>query len=215
MLRRRIRLHIVVIILGILCGTLLLSHCQAKQEERAQQAIQKNIAANIVRFHVLANSDSTQDQALKLKVRDAVLDTLRDELTSCTDLKSAKKIITANQDNILRVAGNTIKKAGYDYSVTGYFTDCYFPEKTYGDATFPAGTYHAYRIQIGEAKGKNWWCVMYPPLCFVDASHGVLPDASKEQLKSTLDADSYDEIFEDESTQIRFKYLTFLNDWFS
>lgn len=205
-------------LLWIACGIFLLSvvclgifsylHTQKKEH------IQKNIAQNILRFHVLANSNSKEDQELKLQVRDAVLDYLQKDLSACDDLETAKKIISEKENEILTIASSTIKKAGFTYSVTGEFTDCYFPEKSYGDATFPEGTYHAYQIQIGNSKGKNWWCVMYPPLCFIDATHGVLPDASKEQLHQSLEEDSYEAVLHDGAPVIRFKYLTFLNRFF-
>ncbi len=194
---------------GMICFfSIAYLHTQKKEH------IQKNISQNILRFHVLANSNSKEDQTLKLQVRDAVLDYLQKDLSACHDLEKAEKIISEKENEILSIAAATIKKAGYTYSVTGEFTDCYFPKKSYGDATFPEGTYHAYRIQIGDSQGKNWWCVMYPPLCFIDATHGVLPDASKEQLHASLEEDSYEAVLHDGAPAIRFKYLTFLNRFF-
>lgn len=198
-----------LVVLAIFCPSMI-SYLHTQKKEH----IQKNISQNILRFHVLANSNSKEDQELKLQVRDAILYYLQDDLSKCKDLQTAETIISEKETAILKVAKDTIKKAGYTYDVTGEFTDCYFPEKSYGDATFPQGTYHAYRVQIGNSEGKNWWCVMYPPLCFIDATHGVLPASSKQQLQDTLEPDSYKAILNNGEPAIRFKYLTFLNPFF-
>lgn len=84
-----------------------------------------------------------------------------------------------------------IAQAGYDYSVSAQVVRDEFPEKTYGDITFPAGWYKALRIEIGEAKGQNWWCVLYPNLCFMDAVHAVVPEEGKQELKNVLEEDTY------------------------
>lgn len=149
----------------------------------------------ILRFHVRANSDSDADQELKLAVKEDVVTMLRPLLENCRDVAESKNIIVANLQNIYTAAINTIVEQGYDYDVKVYVTEEEFPAKTYGDLTFPAGNYQALRIDIGEAKGQNWWCVMFPPLCFIDASTAVVSEEGKEALKRALTSEEYEALY--------------------
>ena len=177
---------------------------------------QENIASKIVRFHIIANSDSKEDQALKLKVKDAVVTYTQGILKDSKSLSETCAIISEHKENIINIANNVIKDNGYDYCVTLNYENCYFPAKTYGDITFPPGNYNAFNIRIGEHEGKNWWCVLYPPLCFVDAIHSVVPDESKKELETILGYEDYQALIygvnsEDYNVEIKFKYLSFLN----
>lgn len=177
--------------------------------------MQQGIAKEIVRFHVRANSDSDSDQALKLKVKDAVITYLEPLLKNSQSLDESMQILSENTTVIHDLAVDTLVANGSDYPVKVYFEESYFPMKSYGDVTFPPGNYEAFRIDIGDSEGKNWWCVLYPPLCFVDATHGTLPDSSKEDLKNILTDDEYNSITCNTSNSVfRFKYLTFLNGIF-
>lgn len=149
----------------------------------------------ILRFHVRANSDSEEDQALKLAVKEDVISMLRPLLEQCENVDDSKNIIVANLQNIYTAAINTIVEQGYDYDVKVYVTEEEFPVKTYGDLTFPAGNYQALRIDIGEAKGQNWWCVMFPPLCFIDESTAVVSEEGKEALKRALTSEEYEALY--------------------
>jgi stage II sporulation protein R len=151
--------------------------------------------SGILRFHVRANSDSTEDQELKMAVKEDVITLLRPLLEKCDDVKESKNIVVANLQNIYTTAVNTIVEQGYDYDVKVYVTEEEFPAKTYGDLTFPAGNYQALRIDIGEAKGQNWWCVMFPPLCFIDESTAVVSEEGKEALKRALTAEEYEALY--------------------
>ena len=149
----------------------------------------------LFRSHVLANSDSEEDQALKLKVKEGVTGYLDQYLNEDgMTLDETKEIVEDKKEDVIVLAQEIIRENGYDYSVTAELTTDYFPVKSYGDVTLPAGEYEAFRIKIGEAEGKNWWCILYPPLCFVDASYGYVPDASKQKLEKMLDADAYQTI---------------------
>lgn len=178
-----------------------------------ENELQKNIASQIVRFHVRANSDSDSDQQLKLKVKDEIITYLRPMLEKSKSLEESKQILSRHTDDIKSKAENVLKKEGSTQSVSVYFENSYFPMKTYGDVTFPPGVYEAFRIDIGESTGRNWWCVLYPPLCFVDATYGVLPQDSKDTLKNILTDEEYNAIT-DKQCKYKFKYLTFLNDLF-
>ncbi|MGN0154011.1 MAG: stage II sporulation protein R, partial [Lachnospiraceae bacterium] len=151
--------------------------------------------SGIMRFHVRANSDSDEDQALKMAVKEDVITMLKPLLSDCENVAESKNIIVSNLQNIYTTAVNTITEQGYDYTVKVYVTEEEFPAKTYGDLTFPAGEYQALRIDIGEAKGQNWWCVMYPPLCFIDESTTVVSEEGKEILKENLTPEEYADLF--------------------
>lgn len=153
--------------------------------------IQSGIADSVIRFHVLANSDSSEDQALKLKVRDAVLTDMEAELKKIKHIEDSYTVLRDNMERIRETALSVIQENGYNYPIEVSLTNELFPMKQYGDVVFPAGMYDALRIQIGEAEGQNWWCVMFPPLCFVDASYGKVSDEGKDQLKHILTDEEY------------------------
>lgn len=125
---------------------------------------QEEIAKELIRFHVRANSDSEADQQLKLEVKNTVVNYMEQILEGSQSVEESKKRIEENMDAILWEAMNTIHARGYDYDVYGYMVKEYFPLRVYGDIALPPGEYTAFRIDIGEARGKNWWCVLYPPL---------------------------------------------------
>lgn len=198
------------IIIGIIVTYILSANSENNDD------IQKDIASKVIRFHVLANSDSDADQTLKLKVKDAVVNYLNPYMSESESLEESKKILKEHTNDIMEVANEVITSEGYAYSVNAYFCEDFFPTKSYGDVTLPAGDYTAYRIEIGQHEGKNWWCILYPPLCFVDATYGVLPDESKDLLKNVLDEDEFDAVtgnISSDNTKFRFKYLTFFNEW--
>ena len=102
------------------------------------------------------------------------------------------QFILENRTDLEETANTYMKRRGFDYKTSILLERCEFPEKTYGDMTFPAGTYDAVRVLLGEGRGKNFWCVLYPSLCFVDVASGVVPEESKEELKTILDEDTYE-----------------------
>mgnify|MGYP000984982108 CR=1 FL=1 len=172
--------------------------------------MQKDIASQIIRFHIRANDDSEEAQNNKMLVKAAVLDYISPKLSQSVSLEESRQILSDESDNIKNVAVDKLRSLGSKEDVSVYFENCYFPMKSYGDMTFPPGEYEAFRIDIGEASGRNWWCVLYPPLCFVDAVYGVVPDESKDELKNVLTEDEY-RVVSGEKVQYRFKYLKFLN----
>ena len=146
---------------------------------------------NLIRFHVLANSDSPEDQELKLKVRDKVIDAMAEDLEKSKDVNETREILAANLRKIEEVAKAEIERNGESYGVRASLGEHKFPTKRYGNVVFPAGIYEALRIEIGKAKGQNWWCVMFPPLCFVDVKHGLTDEKTKQELKSALTEEEY------------------------
>ena len=150
-------------------------------------AVSNNISDNVFRLHVIANSDSEDDQNLKYIVRDAVIDFVNSSTTGATCKEELIEML--DLDAIRSVAQNTVWEQGYSYPVSVELGHFDFPTKTYGDISLPAGFYDALRIKIGDSSGQNWWCVMFPPLCFVDVSSGIVPDSSKELLEENLDSE--------------------------
>lgn len=172
-----------------------------------------DIANSVFRLHVLANSDSDEDQQLKYKVRDSLLNYMNNLCKNCSTKEEAMQIVSDHKDEFKQVALNTIHDEGYSYNVEIEIGNFEFPTKHYGDISLPAGYYDALKIEIGEAKGKNWWCVMFPSLCFVDISNGTVPEESKEELQEVLSDEEYSLISDSNtSTQLKFKILEFFGE---
>lgn len=174
-----------------------------------------NVANEVIRFHVRANSDSEEDQALKLLVRDAILSELGTELALAESKEDARTIMEDNLTRIEEIGATVIKEAGYDYEITAYMTVEEFPMKAYGDLMFPAGEYEALRVDIGNENGGNWWCVMYPGLCFVDTVGGVVATDGKEEMQQILTPEDYEKLLfsPDEDTEIEYRSLIW-DAWF-
>jgi stage II sporulation protein R len=178
------------------------------------QNISTDIANSVFRLHVIANSDSEEDQNLKYIVRDNLLAYMNSICKDCKSKEEAITIVQENQNIFEEIAINTIEEQGYSYSVKINIGNFEFPTKSYGDISLPAGYYDALRVEIGEAKGQNWWCVMFPPLCFVDISSGIVPDESKELMENNLSEEEFALISNksDNEIQFKFKLLEFFAD---
>ena len=172
-------------------------------------AISTDLQKNVFRLHVIANSDSEEDQNLKLKVRDNVIKYMNTLCSKTTSKEEAIEIANAHLNEFKKIALNTIKENDYNYDVNISIDNVFFPTKTYGDISLPEGYYDALRIKIGKAEGKNWWCVMFPPLCFVDVTSGIVPDDSKELLKENLSQEEYDLICNGNSEDLNNTDITF------
>ena len=169
-------------------------------------AISNNLSNAVFRLHVLANSDSEEDQSLKLKVRDSLLAYMNGLCSNCSTKQEAISIANEHKADFQKIAEETIKENVYNYSVKININNFYFPTKNYGDISLPAGFYDALRVEIGEAKGKNWWCVMFPSLCFIDVSSGIVDDEAKENLEDNLQKESYTIISDTQKPNIKFKF---------
>lgn len=169
-------------------------------------AVSYDISESVFRLHVIANSNSAEDQALKYKVRDSLLNYMNSITYNISSKNEAMEIAKEHIDDFKEIAENVIKENGYDYCVNITIGKHDFPTKYYGDISLPAGIYDALRVEIGSASGQNWWCVMFPPLCFVDVTSGVVPNESKDSLKSNLTDEEYDLITVNNSSDISFKF---------
>lgn len=183
-------LAIVLLIAGTISGEgnnerdngKLLSGRQVTGQISGQAAEQMQIDAlvedetdipQLLRFHVLANSDDKEDQQLKNEVKNVLVEYLKEKLGEVDSLKEAEEVIASEMSNIERIAREEITARGFSYQVTGEIGIVSFPTRMYGDAIYPAGDYKALRIIIGEGKGENWWCVLFPALCFVEGARVV------------------------------------------
>lgn len=198
------KLALIIVAAGALC---LMGADSFEGEMHQKESLQPQIAEKILRFHVLANSDSEKDQNLKLKVRDAIGNYLAPILEETDNLQETKAIVQEQIPEIEAVAQECITNEGYDYFVEAELKNVDFPVKTYGDYTFPAGEYEALEVYIGEAKGQNWWCVLYPNMCFQGTVYEVPSEEADAQLQEVLTAEEYQEVFTEGNYTVEFKLL--------
>ena len=168
-------------------------------------AVTKDISDSIFRLHVIANSNTLDDQNLKYKVRDSILEYMESIINTASSKEEIISLIKLHLDDFVKIAQETIYENGYNYKVSVEIGNYEFPLKSYGDISFPPGYYDALRVKIGTAMGENWWCVMFPPLCFIDVSSGIVPEESKDILESELTEDEF-KLISENSNEIKFKF---------
>lgn len=203
--------YVLFILFIVLC---LLTICKVTISTYSD-SVTEGLSDKVIRFHVVANSDTTEDQLLKQQVRDEVIAYMEPMLKKSVSITETRKLINENLPRIKDVAENVVRKWHKTYEVHTMLDYANFPTKKYGDVVLPAGEYEACRIIIGEGKGENWWCVMFPPLCYVDASSGVVPIEGKEELKRELNEEQYNLIVNNNNRpyQIRFKLVDTVNSY--
>lgn len=187
------------------------------QLDSYSENINKGLESNLIRLHVIANSDSPEDQSLKRDVRDAILAYVRNELKGSDNVENSREIIKNKITEIADTARKVIAEKGRSYGVRTIFGEYPFPTKVYGDIVLPAGEYQALRVIIGDGRGANWWCVLFPPLCFVDVTHGTVPDSVKDDLKKVLSEEEYDIVTSSDNEseipiKIKFKIVEMFQD---
>lgn len=173
----------------------------------AKQRTVEAISEKVLRFHVIAKSDSEDDQRRKLLVRDAVGEWMNLKLSDAEDKADCERIIEQNQDQIKALAEQVLAEDGEAESVQVRLADVEFPDKVYGDYEFPAGTYRALQIIIGAGEGHNWWCVLYPNLCFSAEGYDVTGDGAKEELEQVLSPKEYKALLKEHKYKLGFKYI--------
>lgn len=173
---------------------------------------QKSLSTKVLRLHILANSNSSFDQELKLKVRDEIVKHLTPLLKDSSNLAETKQIVSKNITNLNEIAQSVVSKYS-NYQTNTTLSTSSFPTKQYGNISFPAGQYEALKITIGEGEGNNWWCVMFPPLCFTNSSAGEFDNFSEKKLKETLSNEEYYMVnnYTKPDVKIKFKFLEWLN----
>lgn len=210
----KIRLSILILSLIVIISTMtVLINGEVKKISTASEDYKNKL----IRFHVIANSDSEEDQNLKLKVRDAVIDYLQPKLAASNSIEESEKIIISEYDELENISKNIIQENGYDYDVKVGIDYSQFPTKQYSNVVLPAGEYKALRIVIGEGSGKNWWCVMFPPLCFVDEEKGLIDKETDEKLREVLTEEEYNLIAQNNKkqvnrVQVKFKIVEILQN---
>lgn len=196
-------------ILFLICTLILMEGCYSFAANYVKQQTVEAISAKVLRFHVIAKSDSENDQRRKLLVRDAVGGWMNLKLSNAKDKADSERIIEENKDQIKALAEQVLAEDGEAESVQVRLADVEFPDKVYGDYEFPAGTYRALQIIIGAGEGHNWWCVLYPNLCFSAEGYDVTGDGAKEELEQVLSPSEYKAILKEHKYKLEFKYLKF------
>ncbi|NLK86191.1 MAG: stage II sporulation protein R [Clostridiaceae bacterium] len=155
------------------------------------ESVNTSLSDSVIRLHVIANSDAPMDQDLKHTVRDAVLEYVRNKVQHSESVDQTRALVLDDISGITAVAKQAVADSGKSYDVKVHLGRYPFPTKAYGDILLPAGDYQALRIVIGNGDGANWWCVLFPPLCFVDVTHGTVPEEIKDDLKKVLTEEEY------------------------
>lgn len=197
---RKLKKWELALILGVLCA--LVGGFWLGEE-------QTQLADRVIRFHVIANSNSQEDQELKLQVRDAVLAATEDFYPQGADLETARAAVSSHLGELARTGQETVEAAGYSYPVTASLERCWFPTKEYDGFALPAGEYTALRVVIGAGEGENWWCVAFPPLC-LGAASGTVDQAAAAGYFSEDQAALITE--EDRGYVLKFKSMELLGE---
>lgn len=155
------------------------------QDDKSSEDITE-LSNKLVRFHCIANSDSNEDQSVKLKVRDAILKGLGEPLEKCKTREDSLKFLESKKQYIESIADNILKENGMNYRSKAMLGEFNFPIKSYGKITLPSGKYTALRVVLGNGDGRNWWCVMFPPLCFIDITRGLTSEETDKSLGKVL-----------------------------
>lgn len=187
---------------------LLVTESPRYLQEKSTSTIQQQIATQVLRFHIRANSDTVADQQKKLRIKQSLLEWLTPILSENTSKSETIQCIRKNLPDIRKEA----TRMAAPEPVTVTLQKEWFPEKTYGTCTFPEGIYDALRVDIGQAKGHNWWCVLYPSLCFADALEPSMTEEGEEKLQQVLDEDAYDLLLHPQKLKIRFRLEFFLRN---
>ena len=198
------------LILPLLLLSLLLSMGNL---QKRREALADRIAPSILRFHILANSDSKTDQAVKLEVRSFLLDYIRDHLPESADSKNeVSGWLFKNKTSLETAASRFLAEKQMPYSAALSLERTWFPTRVYDDLVIPCGTYDAACLILGKGKGHNWWCVLYPSLCFADALEPSMTEEGEEKLQQVLDEDAYDLLLHPQKLKIRFRLEFFLRN---
>lgn len=205
-----------VLYLIFIFSMLLMSWDLQKEDVALAQRIElegETIPDEAIRLRIIANSDSAEDQLLKQKIRDEIIDEVNIWVESLEDLESAREIITLHLPEIKTIVDQTIKDAGFTYSSTVELGVVPFPTKMYGQTVYPAGDYEALRVTIGAAEGQNWWCVLFPPLCFVDISTATAVAKEPANIDQNVTLDSQENALENdnnnEDNEVQVKFFIF------
>ena len=204
------RKFLMIFIFTGLTWILILSGIRYAKEKR----LKEGISESVFRFHVIANSDSEEDQEIKIKVKESILNYLNNEIVNLDNLDDTISFLKSEQENIKNIAQNELEDSGFYYGAEVFMVHELFPKRTYGDLTMPAGEYDALKIVLGDGEGENFWCVLFPPLCYVDASLCEVSEETKDDFKHVLSAEEYEIIVNDGKLKPEFKVLEAIDNIF-
>ncbi|AZB40917.1 stage II sporulation protein R [Bacillus sp. FJAT-42376] len=210
----------IIYLLIITAGALLNTYSQplgAQQASAEEQNGPKVIPEEAIRLRILANSDAPEDQAVKLKIRDQVNKQITQWVKDIDSIEKARALIRSELGEINKIAKETMKKEGMNQSIkVEYGTSVRFPTKLYGDFIYPAGDYEAILITLGNGEGANWWCVLFPPLCFLDFSTGQAVEAQNKEVKQEVKAvEKSEKVASGQNKKEEVEVKFFLAEWFS
>lgn len=197
-----------ILIALLFLSLLLVTESPHYLQDKSTSILQQQISTQVLRFHIRANSDTVADQQKKLRIKQSLLEWLTPILAENTSKPETMQCIRKNLPDIRKEA----TRMAAPEPVTVTLQKEWFPEKTYGTCTFPEGIYDALRVDIGQAKGHNWWCVLYPSLCFADALEPSMTEEGEEKLQQVLDEDAYDLLLHPQKLKIRFRLEFFLRN---
>lgn len=192
----------VLIIFVCIALTLAVTAFEFEKSENA-------LASSVIRLHVIANSDDSYDQQLKLKVRDRIISSMPDIIDENCNITLAKEFVIASLETFASIAEDELRRNGCRHSVNVTFGTADFPTRDYGNLILPAGSYEALRIEIGKAEGQNWWCVLFPPLCFVDESCVTADNSITGSIEESIGKQNTYLIDKGESRKSRIKFKTY------
>ncbi len=222
---------------AVLCFFLAFA-CAAAAQRPENEQLAERISPHLLRFHVLANSNSAGDQKLKLEVKGLLLEKLAKILeeetennggesstnrgnadktpkicdrNTASDSRKEKicRYVSAHRRELEALTTDYISAQGRSYGASVRLARCYFPTKYYGDIVLPCGTYDAVQVTLGDGRGRNWWCLLYPRLCFIDATHAVVPEESKEELACLVGEDDYAALLSQDGARIHIRFKLF------
>lgn len=204
MSKKKMRMIILFLALAIgFSGTFFIGYTQTE----SMAEIQQGIAKEVLRFHVRANSDSEEDQRVKMLVKERVVDYLQPLLSDAENVEETKQTVLEQLPRIEAQAEAVLKQESCDYEVSAKIGMADFPEKTYGDCRFPAGDYEALVLELGSGEGRNWWCMLYPGLCFLNESYGIVTTEKKTELKNVLTDIEFSWVTDWDKVRIGFKWF--------
>lgn len=204
------KLLVIIIVISLIALTFI-SGCTSTQivEDNVKRSQYNNMVEYkyddvkdaLIRFHVIANSDNEKDQSIKLIIKDKIINYIYPFLQESKSLENSRQILNDQKSNILDIATEVLSEYGYDYGAKIEFSKENIPEKSYGNVILPQGEYEAFRVILGNGEGKNWWCVMFPPMCFIDVTKGKIEeDKSREELDCAIeDKNKHSEEIEDKN----------------
>jgi len=207
--KRRMRLC------AVCMGLVLAMGCAVIQAAAYAEQTQEGIANGIIRLHIPAHSDSVEDQNVKLLVKNRVLSILTAALESSKDKSGARAVIESELLAIEAAAAAVLAENGLTYTAQAEMARGYFPTKKYGDISLPAGVYDSLRITLGEGAGQNWWCMVFPPLCYIDITQAETDPALREELEALLTQDGAALVMQSDEpgVRVRFKLVEIWNEW--